>query len=103
MAGDACIPLEFPPIAFPGDLFDSDELTPELLDCLPLTGFELPVFSPQSDLPDDEETEEKSPSSSADTTAPIKEDPFLFFNNQNASVSNNPTDSFINVQVGPVV
>lgn len=109
VAGDACIPLEFPPVTFSGEFLDSDELTPELLDCLPLTGFELPLFPAPDDLIDDDPETSPSPTpptppSAAVTPAPVKEDPFLFFNNQAAPASSSAasTDSFMNLQVGGI-
>jgi len=43
IAGDCCIPLEIPANLALCDLFDAADLSPEMLDCLPLTGFEFPV------------------------------------------------------------
>lgn len=85
VAGDVCIPLEVTPITFP-DFFDSEELTPELLDCLPLAGFELPLLDAAHHDAVDCDGEEPSPPSA--TPSAIKEDPFIFFNNQVPAASN---------------
>uniref|UniRef100_A0A0N8B4K9 Hypoxia-inducible factor 1-alpha n=1 Tax=Daphnia magna TaxID=35525 RepID=A0A0N8B4K9_9CRUS len=82
VAGDTCIPLDMPSISFPGDIFDVEQLTPEFFDCLPLTGFDIPLLmeSEQWIASDGSGAME-----SVDFSVPpvIKqEDPFIFFNSE---------------------
>ena len=86
VAGDICIPLDMPSIAFPNDLFDVEQLTPEFFDCLPLTGFDIPLLIEPEELIEADDNGAIEP---ADFSAPpvsIKqEDPFIFFGNQSAT------------------
>lgn len=96
VAGDTCIALDLPSFTFPSDLFDVEELTPEFLDCLPLTGFELPLLC-SSDEVMEEASEEVEHAMDEPIDCPVpssfKEDPFIFFNIQTAPVSVSSTDS----------
>ena len=91
VAGDSCIPLDMPSIAFPGDLFDVEQLTPEFFDCLPLTGFDIPLL-----IEPEEFIEVDDNGAPTDFSAPpvsIKqEDPFIFFNQSETPLANSPSN-----------
>jgi hypothetical protein len=74
-----------PSIAFPSDLFDVEQLTPEFFDCLPLTGFDIPLLIEPEELIEADDNGAIEP---ADFSAPPvsikREDPFIFFDNQSA-------------------
>ena len=103
-AGDSCIPLEVPNVIFPAEFLQLDltDLTPDVLDCFPLTGFEFPSLvlpamelsnadvaesSPMAVSVTEEVVDATRPASSLlSTTGSVdsfKEDPFLFFDAQN--------------------
>jgi hypothetical protein len=86
VAGDSCIPLDMPSIAFPSDLFDVEQLTPEFFDCLPLTGFDIPLLIEPEELIEADDNGAIEP---VDFTAPPvsikKEDPFIFFDGQSGT------------------
>ncbi len=85
VAGDSCIPLELPSIAFPSDLFDVEQLTPEFFDCLPLTGFDIPLLiEPEEFIEADDNGAIEPADFSAPPVSIKKEDPFIFFNDQSA-------------------
>lgn len=98
VAGDTCIPLEMPSI----DFFDADDFCPEMLDCLPLTGFELPMMSLSNEGMDgddnamDEQTEAECPI----PPSAIKQDPFIFFNVDAARMSDSPMDAISPLHAG---
>ncbi|XP_057377144.1 hypoxia-inducible factor 1-alpha-like isoform X2 [Daphnia carinata] len=82
VAGDTCIPLDMPSVSFPSDLFDVEQLTPEFFDCLPLTGFDIPLLM---------ESEQWIASDGSGAIEPVdfcvppvikQEDPFIFFNSE---------------------
>lgn len=85
-----------PALTFPSDLYGVEELTPELFDCLPLTGFELPFANGADDMIEDAEENRIDESTGFADPPPLSiiEDPFIFFNNmQTAPMSNGSTDS----------
>ena len=88
VAGDTCIPLEMPSI----DFFDADEFNPALLDCLPLSGFELPIMSLSDEaIEDDDNAVDEQPE--LPIPSAIKEDPFIFFNMEADRMSASPIDA----------
>lgn len=95
IAGDTCIALDMPSLTFPSDLFDAEELTPEFLDCLPLTGFELPLLCAADDevIEGSEDNAMDEPINCPAPSSSIKEDPFIFFNIQTAPMSASSTDA----------
>jgi hypothetical protein len=96
IAGDSCIPLDLPSVSFSADLFDSVVLTPEMLDCIPLTAFEFPILPYLDSVPvlDAEEPTLKTESNENDVPeSPEATDPFLFLNFRTAPASQSSTDT----------
>jgi len=96
IAGDSCIPLDLPSINFASDLFDPSDLTPELLDCIPLTALEFPILLPNNY----QQLEIDNPMSATSTNSaeseridsPQQNDPFLYLNFRTAPQSLSSTD-----------
>ena len=99
MAGDSCIPLDLPSITFASDLFDATDLTPELLDCIPLTAFEYPLLLPNmsssNQIENDDPCMSASSTNSADNDmlgSPEQNDPFLYIHFRTAPQSRSSSD-----------
>lgn len=109
-AGDSCIPLDVPNVIFPADFLQLDlvDLTPDVLDCFPLTGFEFPspvlpmelgndlsaapvssaASPPANNVAEESDgTTSRATSSLLSTSSAFKDDPFLFFGPQNVTCS----------------
>ena len=77
-AGDSCIPLEVPTTFALDELFDSADLSSDILDCFPLTGFEFSLGSmPYNDLAD-MDPGDAVPIVHSSTSSALRDNHFLF-------------------------
>lgn len=101
-AGDTCIPLDLPSFPFLNGSFEGEEFMSELLECLPLTGFELPLLDTQDEVMDAEDQVIVETDNGPTPASAAKEDPFIFFNIQSAPMSNSSEISLpLSVNVRP--
>ena len=96
IAGDSCIPLDLPSVSFSADLFDSVVLTPEMLDCIPLTAFDFPILPDLDSIPvlDADEPSLKTESTDNDIPeSPEATDPCLYLNFRTAPGSRSSVET----------